>query len=157
MNVLTHAPGIKIVSSQAADWDASKSRSITETVLQQHPGLCAVIDVALGWTGPRQRCGHPASRQAWQGPARHLGRWCPEPMRRIERWHLRRLTGGERYDAAGMRARHRHHHGDAASRPSQSPSFTMKFQAYSPIRVMRKQDIVVGTCWNVDDYAKVLR
>ncbi len=41
--VLAAHPEIKIVSNQAADWDASKAKAITQTVLQQNPDLCAVI------------------------------------------------------------------------------------------------------------------
>ncbi len=36
-------PEIKIVSNQAADWDASKARAITETTLQQNKDLCGII------------------------------------------------------------------------------------------------------------------
>ena len=42
-NVLSKHPEMKIVSNQAADWDASKARSITATVIQQHPNLCGVV------------------------------------------------------------------------------------------------------------------
>ena len=42
-NVLARHPEIKVVSSQAADWDASKAKSITQTVLKQNPDLCAVV------------------------------------------------------------------------------------------------------------------
>jgi ribose transport system substrate-binding protein len=38
---LTADPSIKIVSEQAAAWDATKANTITATVLQQHPDLCA--------------------------------------------------------------------------------------------------------------------
>lgn len=48
MEVLSERDDIEIVSSQAADWDASKARAITETVLQQHPDLCAILDM---WDG----------------------------------------------------------------------------------------------------------
>ena len=41
--VLKDHPEIQIVSNQAADWDASKAKAITQTVLQQHPDLCGVI------------------------------------------------------------------------------------------------------------------
>ncbi|RYZ12243.1 MAG: sugar ABC transporter substrate-binding protein [Comamonadaceae bacterium] len=41
-------PEIKVVSSQPADWDASKAKAITQTVLKQHPDLCAVIGM---WDG----------------------------------------------------------------------------------------------------------
>lgn len=42
-NVLAKNPDIKVVSNQAADWDASKARAVTDTVLKQHPDLCGVI------------------------------------------------------------------------------------------------------------------
>lgn len=34
---------IKLVSEQAANWDATKANNITATVLQQHPDLCATF------------------------------------------------------------------------------------------------------------------
>jgi ribose transport system substrate-binding protein len=37
-NVLAKHPDVKVVSSQAADWDASKAKAITQTVLKQKPG-----------------------------------------------------------------------------------------------------------------------
>jgi ABC-type sugar transport system substrate-binding protein len=42
-NVFSKHPEIKVVSNQAADWDASKARSVTDTILKQHPDLCGVI------------------------------------------------------------------------------------------------------------------
>ena len=42
-NVLSQHSEIKVVSNQAADWDATKARNITATVLQQNPDLCASI------------------------------------------------------------------------------------------------------------------
>jgi ribose transport system substrate-binding protein len=42
MNVLEGRDDIEIVANQAADWDASKAKAITQTVLQQNPDLCAV-------------------------------------------------------------------------------------------------------------------
>jgi ABC-type sugar transport system substrate-binding protein len=41
--VLGKDPAIKIVSNQAANWDATKAHDITVTVLQQHPDLCATV------------------------------------------------------------------------------------------------------------------
>lgn len=43
MNVLNEHPEIKVVSSQAGNWDATTAHNITATVLQQHPDLCASI------------------------------------------------------------------------------------------------------------------
>lgn len=47
-SVLANNPQVKVVSSQAADWDAGKAKGITQTVLRQHPDLCAIIDF---WDG----------------------------------------------------------------------------------------------------------
>ena len=41
-DLIAQHPEIKIVSSQAADWDATKAFSITATVLQQNPDLCGI-------------------------------------------------------------------------------------------------------------------
>jgi simple sugar transport system substrate-binding protein/ribose transport system substrate-binding protein len=42
-NALAKNPQIKLVSSQAADWDAAKAKGITQTVLKQHPDLCGIV------------------------------------------------------------------------------------------------------------------
>ena len=41
-NVLKKHPDMKLVSKQAADWDATKAKNITATVIQQHPDLCGI-------------------------------------------------------------------------------------------------------------------
>ncbi len=43
LDELKKDPAIKVVSNLAADWDASKAQQITNTVLQQHPDLCASV------------------------------------------------------------------------------------------------------------------
>jgi ribose transport system substrate-binding protein len=42
-DVLAKHPDVKVVSSQAADWDASKAKGITQTVLKQNPDLCGIV------------------------------------------------------------------------------------------------------------------
>jgi ribose transport system substrate-binding protein len=42
-NVLAKHPEVKVVSSQAADWDASKAKAIVQTVLKQHPDICGIV------------------------------------------------------------------------------------------------------------------
>jgi len=42
-NVLAKHPEVKVVSNQAADWDASKAKAITQTVLKQNPDLCGIV------------------------------------------------------------------------------------------------------------------
>jgi ABC-type sugar transport system substrate-binding protein len=43
MDALKKHPNLTVVSTQAADWDASKAHSIASTVLKQHSDLCAII------------------------------------------------------------------------------------------------------------------
>ena len=42
-NVLSKHPEIKIVADQAADWDSTKARNITATILQSNPDICGII------------------------------------------------------------------------------------------------------------------
>ena len=64
MKVFNEHPEIQIVSSQAADWDASKARAITETTLQQHPDMCGIIDV---WDGQGIGTGAAIKQAGMQG------------------------------------------------------------------------------------------
>jgi len=43
METLNKDKAIKVVSNQAAQWDANNALNITATVIQQHPDLCASI------------------------------------------------------------------------------------------------------------------
>lgn len=42
-NVLSKHPDIKIVADQAADWDSTKARNITATILQSNPDICGIM------------------------------------------------------------------------------------------------------------------
>lgn len=44
-SVLAKHPEIKVVSNQSASWQSDKAKSITQTVLKQHPDLCGIIGV----------------------------------------------------------------------------------------------------------------
>ena len=43
MDTFKKDPAIKVVSNQAANWDANAALNITSTVIQQNPDLCASI------------------------------------------------------------------------------------------------------------------
>ncbi|WP_213953829.1 MULTISPECIES: sugar ABC transporter substrate-binding protein [unclassified Variovorax] len=42
-NVLAKNADVKVVSNQAADWDAAKAKALTQTVLKQNPDLCGIV------------------------------------------------------------------------------------------------------------------
>jgi ribose transport system substrate-binding protein len=46
--VLKKYPDFKVVAKPDSDWDATKARNATVTVLQQHPDICGIIDF---WDG----------------------------------------------------------------------------------------------------------
>ncbi len=60
MEALNKDKAIKVVSSQAANWDATKALDITATVIQQHPDLCA----SFGFWGVMEAGAAQAIKQA---------------------------------------------------------------------------------------------
>lgn len=60
MDVFKKDPSIKVVSNQAANWDANTALNITATVIQQHPDLCA----SIGFWGIMQSGAAQAIRNA---------------------------------------------------------------------------------------------
>lgn len=63
MEVFDREKSIKVVSSQAADWNSNKANEITATVLQQHPDLCATY----GFWGTMQQGAAQAVKAAGLG------------------------------------------------------------------------------------------
>src|SRR5580658_8718957 len=68
-NLLAQHPEIKVVSSQAADWDAAKAKAITQTVLKQNPDLCGIVGF---WDG--MDIGTAAAVKEAASPARYSSR-----------------------------------------------------------------------------------
>jgi len=60
MDALNKDKAIKVVSNQAALWDANNANNITTTVIQQHPDLCA----SIGFWGIMQSGAAQAIRNA---------------------------------------------------------------------------------------------
>jgi hypothetical protein len=92
--VLAAHPDIQVVSSQAADWDASKARSITETVVQQNPA------------GRAKRQGDADHRRGRR--AEHVR--CP---------HRRNVRLRDQLQCRRHGSRHRHHHQDGVAGKAQ--------------------------------------
>jgi len=60
MEILDRDPAIRVVSNQAAHWDASTALKLTTAVIQQHPDLCA----SVGFWGIMQSGAAQAIREA---------------------------------------------------------------------------------------------
>lgn len=48
MKILDKHPDFKVVAKPDSNWDATTSRNVTTTMLQQHPDICGIIDF---WDG----------------------------------------------------------------------------------------------------------
>ena len=149
--VFAENPEIQVVSSQAADWDASKARAITETVLQQHPDICAVIDV---WDGQGVGTG-AAIKQAGLSDKVFFITSGGGAQSMCDMLKDGTFTAAYNYDAVGMGR-------DAwtaimVALQNKQGGGAIKTQIYSPYRYMTKDDVKDGTCFNPEDYARLLR
>jgi len=149
--VLAEHPEIQVVSSQAADWDASKARAITETVLQQHPDLCGVIDV---WDGQGVGTGAAIVQAGKAGKVFFVtsGGGAQSMCNQLEDGTF---SAAINYDAVGMGR-------DAWTQistllQSGQAAGTIKSQIYSPTRILTKADVKAGTCFDPAQYAAILR
>jgi erythritol transport system substrate-binding protein len=48
-DIIDQYPGMKMVAQQAADWDQTKAYTITQSMLQAHPGIRALSAVMILW------------------------------------------------------------------------------------------------------------
>ncbi|SFU19571.1 sugar ABC transporter substrate-binding protein [Mesorhizobium sp. YR577] len=151
MKVFAEHPEIKIVSSQAADWDASKARAITETAIQQNPDLCGVIDV---WDGQGIGTGAAIKQAGKQGQiyfvtsgggAQSMCDGLADGTYSVAINYNAPGMGRDAWTAIMMALQNNQGAG------------AIKTQIYSPTRVMTKDDVKEGTCWDPQQYAKILR
>lgn len=151
MKVFNEHPEIQIVSSQAADWDASKARAITETALQQHPDLCGVIDV---WDGQGIGTGAAIKQAGKQGQVYFITSG-GGAQSMCDGLADGTYSAAINYNAPGMGR-------DAwtsimIALQNNQGAGAIKTQIYSPTRVMTKEDVKEGSCWDPQQYAKILR
>jgi ABC-type sugar transport system substrate-binding protein len=150
-SVFAKHPEIKVVSSQAADWDASKARAITETALQQNPDMCGVIDV---WDGQGVGTG-AAIEQAGKKGQVYFVTSGGGAKAMCDKLADGTYSVAFNYDAPGMGR-------DAwtaimVALQNKKGAGAVKTQIYSPIRMMTKADVKDGTCFDPEYYAKMLR
>ena len=150
MEVLKDRKDIEIVSSQAADWDASKARAITETVLQQHPDLCGILDM---WDGQAIGTG-AAVKQAGLADSVTLitsggGAKSTCDLIRDDTFDV-----VYNYDAPGMG---RDAWTSIMLALQNGGGGKLKTQVFSPTYVMTKDNVEKASCWDSEVYAKMLR
>ena len=150
MEVLEGRDDIEIVSSQAADWDASKARAVTETVLQQHPDLCAIMDM---WDGQAIGTG-AAVKQAGLADSVTVitsggGAKSTCDLIRDDTFDI-----VYNYDAPGMG---RDAWTSIMISLQNGGGGKSKTQVFSPIYQMTKDNVDSASCWDPEIYASRLR
>ena len=147
-DLIAQHPEITIVSSQAADWDATKAFSITATVLQQNPDLCGIAgfwDVAdTGTAGAIREAGLEGKvvLATSGGGSRDAG--------------CAKVSSGEfavynSYNVAGQ-ARDLN---DAIKMLLQAklPAGSAPFALLSPLVQVTKDNMTPASCWTLDEIA----
>ena len=148
-DLIAKHPDIKIVSSQAADWDATKAFAITATVLQQNPDLCGIAgfwDVAdTGTAGAIREAGleGKVALATSGGGSRDAG--------------CAKVSSGEfavytSYNVAGQ-ARDLN---NAIKMLLQTklPAGSSPFALLSPLVKITKENMTPASCWSLDEIGK---
>ena len=148
-DLIAKHPEIKIVSSQAADWDATKAFAITATVLQQNPDICGIAgfwDVAdTGTAGAIREAGLEGKvvLATSGGGSRDAG--------------CAKVASGEfavynSYNVAGQ-ARDLN---DAIKMLLQAkiPAGSAPFALLSPLVQVTKENMTPSSCWTLDEIGK---
>jgi ribose transport system substrate-binding protein len=146
-DVLALHPEIKVVSNQAADWDASKARAITETVLQQNPDLCGIIDI---WDG--QAVGTAAAvKQAGRQGSVYVVTSGGGGEASCDNVRNGGYSAFISYDAMSQ--------GDSivdmikVLLQSKPKAGTTKVDIYSPMTIITKENVKPNSCWSTADFA----
>ena len=149
-DLIAQHPEITIVSSQAADWDATKAFSITATVLQQNPDLCGIAgfwDVAdTGTAGAIREAGLEGKvvLATSGGGSREAG--CAKvESGEFAVYHSHNTAGQARdlNDAIKMLLQ------------VKLPAGSAPFALYSPLIRITKENMTPSSCWTLDEIAKI--
>ena len=147
--LIAQHPEITIVSSQAADWDATKAFSITATVLQQNPDLCGIAgfwDVAdTGTAGAIREAGLEGKvvLATSGGGSREAG--CVKVSSgEFAVYHSYNVAGQSRdlNDAIKMLLQ------------AKLPAGSAPFALLSPLVQITKENMTPASCWTLDEIAQ---
>jgi ABC-type sugar transport system substrate-binding protein len=144
-NVLSQHPDIKVVSNQTADWDATKARAITETVLQQNNDLCGVIGF---WDGMDVGIG-AAVTQASKTDSVYVvssGGGAQSSCDNVDKGVFSAFV---KYDMR-VQGRDISDMMQTLLQSKQKPG-ALRIVLYTPMQVVTKENNKPGVCWNLDD------
>lgn len=146
--ILKEHPEIKVVSNQAADWDSSKAKAITQTVLQQNPDLCGVIGF---WDGMDTGVG-AAIREANKTNDIYVVTSGGGAQSACDNIQSGVFSANIDYNAMGQ-GRDLNSAIKWLFQAKPKPG-TTKVLAYSPLRVLTKDNVKPGSCWTLPPASK---
>ena len=148
-DLIAQHPAMQIVSSQAADWDATKAFSITATVLQQNPDLCGIAgfwDVAdTGTAGAIREAGLEGKVVlATSGGGNRDASCAKIESGEFTVYHSYNVAGQARDLNAVIKM----------LLQANIPAGTAPFALISPLVQVTKDNMVPSSCWTLDEIAK---
>ena len=148
-DLIAQHPAMQIVSSQAADWDATKAFSITATVLQQNPDLCGVAgfwDVAdTGTAGAIREAGLEGKVVlATSGGGNRDASCAKIESGEFTVYHSYNVAGQARDLNAVIKM----------LLQANIPAGTAPFALISPLVQVTKDNMAPSSCWTLDEIAK---
>ena len=142
---LAQHPEIKIVSQQTTNYDANKARSITASVLQQHPDLCGSFGI---WDAMDAGTGAAIKEAGQQGKVFVVtsGAGAETSCQKVKDGTFSALVS---YDSRVHGAAINTMVVNMLRMPQSTVANPMVY--YPPSRVITKDNLRPGSCWGVDD------
>jgi ABC-type sugar transport system substrate-binding protein len=143
-------PEMKIVSNQAADWDASKAHAITATVLKANPDLCGIIgfwdNMDVGTAAAVKEAGKTGQIALITSGGGNQASACDNVANGNFSTYIS-------YDAKGQ-ARDLMMAVRSVLQQKPANPGEKAIGLYTPLRTISKDTLYNGACWNLDDVKK---
>jgi ribose transport system substrate-binding protein len=149
-DTLKQHPEIKVVSNQAADWDATKAHAITSTVLKQNPDLCGIIGY---WDGMDIGTAAAIREAGKTGQVYLVTSGGGQRAAACDNVANDNFTVYVSYDAKGQ-ARDLMDTVRMLIQNKPNPPGSRPFGIYTPLKMITKETLRPDTCWTVDDLKK---
>ncbi len=143
MEVLNADKAIKVVSNQAANWDASKANEVTATVLQKHRDLCATYGfwdvMEMGAAQAVRTAGLTGKVKVYaSGDGHRLSCDAVQSGAITKNWNFDALGQGRDIAVAAKMLL------QSGLKPGQ-----MKVALYSSTKLMTKENLTSDMCWDL--------
>ncbi|MGO9772408.1 MAG: sugar ABC transporter substrate-binding protein [Roseiarcus sp.] len=149
-DTLKKYPELKIVSNQAADWDASKAHAITATILKANPDLCGIIgfwdNMDVGTAAAVKEAGKTGQVYIVTSGGGNQASACDNVANGNFATYISYDAKGQARDLM-MAVR-----GLLQQKPATPGEKAIGL--YTPLRTISKDTLYSGACWNLDDVKK---